>query len=386
MGPQGVDRPQRLPRPFRPSRRDAAAVSLELAIRAELAALDPAGGLFDVHAHTGTDVDGTVRTSDEHVADLEPFGGRSAIFPLCVSSGYEAENRRVVAECEAAPERLVPFARLDPRVEGVGAMAATALAAGARGFKLHPRSEDFELDHPGVEAILAVAAEARVPVLIHAGLGVGSFGPVLLTLAERHRRCPIVLAHAAISDLSWLWEEVPAHPNLFFDTSWWIPSDLIALFSLVPPGRILFGSDAPYMSLELVLAIALRCARFAGLSPQALDLVVGGQLERLLAGEEPADAGLAPGAPQAAPSPLASRAVLTLAALGGAKLSGGDPAQMLEMARLAIGDGAALGDSGALVAALLEEGGRVSQEAPWALAMALTHLLTPGVESAVAVG
>jgi predicted TIM-barrel fold metal-dependent hydrolase len=73
-----------------------------------------------------------------------------------------------------------------------------------------------------------VAAAARVPVLIHAGLGVGSFGPVLLALAERHRGCPIILAHAAISDLCWLWEEVPAHPNLYFDTSWWIPSDLIA--------------------------------------------------------------------------------------------------------------------------------------------------------------
>ena len=38
----------------------------------------------------------------------------------------------------------------------------------------------------------------------------------------------------------------PDHPNLFFDTAWWSPSDLLALFAMVPPGQILFASDAPY--------------------------------------------------------------------------------------------------------------------------------------------
>ncbi len=355
-------------------------MSLRAAIRAELAALGDVAP-FDVHAHTGADVDGTTRSSEAHLRDLEAVGGRSVIFPLHVTTGYGAENRRVLAECAGAPERLTPFARLDPKVENVAA-AADALAAGARGFKLHPRSEDFRLDHPGVDAIASVAAAAGAPVLIHAGLGVGSFGPTITALAERHRECPIVLAHAAISDLSWLWEEVPAHPNLFFDTSWWNPGDLIALFSLVPPGRILFGSDAPYMDFELILTITLRCARFAGLSPEAIGLVAGGQLENLLAGEAAIDAGPPPGPPPAAPTPLANRVITALVATGAAKFSGGDPAQMLEMARLALGDGLCLGESGPIVCDLLEEGVKVTQEAPWALALAMTILATPGVESA----
>jgi predicted TIM-barrel fold metal-dependent hydrolase len=356
-------------------------LSLRAAIRGELAALGDVAP-FDVHAHTGVDVDGTARSSEEHLADLEAVGGRSVIFPLHVTSGYAAENRRVLAECAAAPERLTPFARLDPRTEKVGAAAGDAFAAGAKGFKLHPRSEDFRLDHPGVDAIASVAAEARVPVLIHAGLGVGSFGPTITALAERHRNCPIVLAHAAISDLTWLWEEVPAHPNLFFDTSWWNPADLVALFSLVPPGRILFGSDAPYMDFELILAITLRCARFAGLSPEAIELVAGGQLENLLAGEAPIDAGPPPGPSQVAPPPSASRAMTAIVAAGAAKFTGGDPTQMLEMARLALGDGSHLGESGEIVLDLLEEGARVTPEALWCLALAMTILTTPGIESA----
>lgn len=361
-------------------------MTLRAVIEAELAALG-AGGVrpFDVHAHTGADIDGTTRTSAEHVAELEAIDARSVIFPLCVKTGYEAENRRVLEECSRTPERLTPFARLDPSAERVRSAAVDALAAGARGFKLHPRSEDFRLDHPGVDAILSVAAEARAPVLIHAGLGVGSFGQTILDAAERHPDCPIVLAHAAISDLCWLWKEVPAYPNLYFDTSWWNASDLIALFSLVPPGRILFGSDAPYMNLEVVLAITLRCARLAGLAPEAIEGVAGGQLDRLLAGERALDLGAAPGPPSVVPSPAAGRAVTALIAAGSARLSGGDPAQMFELARLAVGDGFALGESGAIVSDLLEEGAAVTQDAPWALAMAITLLLTPGVESAVAI-
>ncbi|HEU4737413.1 MAG TPA: amidohydrolase family protein [Solirubrobacterales bacterium] len=357
-------------------------MSLRETIRSELATLSERAVPFDVHAHTGTDVDGTARRSEEHLSDLGSIGGRSVIFPLCVRSGYEAENLRVLEECRRAPDRLVPFARLDPKTDAVSRQASKALALGARGFKLHPRSEDFRLDHPGVWAIAAVAAEARVPVLIHAGLGVGAFGRSITSLAEQHPDCPLILAHAGISDLCWLWEEVASHPNLFFDTSWWNASDLVALFSLVPPGRILFGSDAPYMDLEAVLAIALRCARFAGLSAAQIELVVGGQLEHLLDDGVAVDAGSAPGPPEQAPSPLASRVSTALIATGAAKLSAGDPAQMVEMARLAVGDGSNLGEQGPVVAELLAEGTAVTQEAPWALAMAITLLATPGVESA----
>jgi uncharacterized protein len=359
-------------------------LSLHAAIEAELDALDGVAP-FDCHAHTGADIDGSARSCEQQIEALEAVGGRSVIFPFCVEGGYEAENRRVIEECRRHPEQLVPFARMDPRIASAGD-AAIVLAAGAKGFKLHPRAEDFRLDAPGVEAICAVAAEARAPVLIHAGAGVGSFGETVTDLAARHPKCPLILAHAGVSDLAWLWQVAPDHPNLFFDTSWWNPSDLIALFALVPPGRILFGSDEPYMDFGTVLAITLRCARFAGLSADAIELVAGGQLERLLAGEPAADAGPAPGPPATQPSPTESRLAALLAAAGGSMLGGGDPARMFELARAAIGvNGSAIpAASEALIAELIDEAS--GGEAPWAAAMALTLLVTPGVESAVPTG
>jgi predicted TIM-barrel fold metal-dependent hydrolase len=357
-------------------------VTLRAIVSEELGCLDALGiAPFDVHAHTGIDVDGTTRTCEEHVDALAGIDGRSVIFPLCVAAGYQPENRRVVEESERHAGTLVPFARLDPRVSGA-ADAAAALAAGAAGFKLHPRAEDFRLEHPNVDAIVAVAAEARAPVLIHAGAGVGSLGSPIVELAERRRDCPIVLAHAAVSDLVWLGPVASEHPNLFFDTSWWNPSDLLALFALVPPGQILFGSDEPYMDLELVLAIALRCARSAGLSDDALRLVFGGQVEALLVGDGPIDAGPASGNGDGAISHADDRLATLLAAGGGAMLAGGDPTQILELAQVAVGgDGpASSGGTRGEIAGLIEEALEGSPDAPWAMAMALTLVMTPGIE------
>jgi len=354
-------------------------VSLQAIVQGELAGLDGLGiAPFDVHAHTGADVDGTTRTAADHVEALTPIGARSVIFPLCVTGGYEPENLRVVAECEQHAGTLVPFARLDPRTSGA-ADAEAALATGAKGVKLHPRAEDFRLEHPNVDAIGGVAAAAGAPVLIHAGVGVGSLGTAIVELAERHRGCPFILAHAGVSDLVWLAPVAAEHPNVFFDTSWWNPSDLLALFALVPPGQILFGSDEPYMNLELVLAIALRCARFAGLSEEAMQLVFGGQTEALLSGEGPIDAGPAPGELGLAPSASESRLATLLTAGGGAMLGGGDPSRMLELARVAVGEDGPAGVSEE-VAELIEQALDGSPEAPWATAMALTLVMTPGVE------
>lgn len=358
-------------------------MSVSEAIRSELAALGGAGVLpFDVHSHTGADIDGSTRTAEEHVSDLEAVGGRSVVFPLCVESGYEAENRRVLDEGRRHARRLVPFARIDPRVSG-GAATAAALAAGARGIKLHPRGEDFRLEHPNVDEIFAAAAEARAPVLIHAGAGVGSFGATVTELASRHRRCPIVLAHAGISDLAWLWRVLPEHANIYFDTAWWNPPDLLALFALVPPGRILFGSDAPYMGLELGMATTLRAALFAGLSDDVIQLVMGDQLEAILSGADPIDGGPPPGTEATAPSPTERRVASHLGAVGGAMLAGGDPTDLLGVA-MAATEGVEGRELDPRIAELIATVGSGSEEALSALALALSIAAAPGVGREVA--
>ena len=151
-------------------------------------------------------------------------------------------------------------AALDPNADAV-AEAERCLARGARGIKLHPRAERFTLDHPEVERLFALAAERRLPILVHAGRGIPALGRHAYELTGRYPDARLILAHAGVSDLAWLWRHADERPNLLYDTSWWTVADFLALFSLVPPGRILIASDAPYGCTRRRLDAGRRDAR-----------------------------------------------------------------------------------------------------------------------------
>ena len=127
---------------------------------------------------------------------------------------------------------------------------------------------------------------------------------------------------------------MPKHPNLLIDTSWWNPADLIALFCLVPPGQILWASDSPYGEPLNAAALHLRCALAAGLGREAIVSIAGGQIERILAGEDPADAGPPPGPPGPL-DPSMERVCSHLLTAVGRGIAGGDVTESVALARLA---------------------------------------------------
>lgn len=316
--------------------------------------------LFDVHTHIGSnDPDGFSCSSEELKAALERAGARAAVFPMHEPDGYPAANDRVIAEAAASDGRLVAFARLDPKADPV-AEAERCLEAGALGLKLHPRAEQFTLDAPGVDEIFALAGERRLPVIVHAGRGIPALGRHAVELCGRHPGARLILAHAGICDLAWIWRAAPDHPNLFFDTSWWSPSDLLVLFSLVPPGQVLFGSDAPYGTPGLGANNTLRYALQAGLSPKAVRSVAGEQLERLLAREDPLDLGPAPGPDAARADPLLERVYAFLLSSIGQMFHGIEPTETLALAALAceVGDEAPQAHVCQAILTLLDERSR----------------------------
>src|SRR4051794_22017639 len=267
--------------------------------------------LFDAHTHIGAnDPDGFRQTPEELLVALAGASARGVVFPMHEPDGYRAANDVAIQAAAESDGRLVAYCRVDPRDDAV-AEATRALDAGASGIKLHPRAEQFGLEEPAVRDIVALAHERRVPILIHAGRGIPALGQHTVRLSGEFPDAKLILAHAAISDLAWLWRVMPEHPNLFVDTAWWNASDLIALFTLAPPSQILWASDSPYGLPVMSAIIALRCAQQAGLGADALRLVAGGQLERLLAGEPLGDAGPPPGAARPL-DPLLERVVTHL--------------------------------------------------------------------------
>src|SRR3954471_4245866 len=309
------------------------------AVVAALPSLDS----FDAHTHTGSnDPDGFRCSAEELLGALGEIGARAAVFTMHEPDGYPPANDRVMEEARASDGVLVPYCRLNPRVGGAAAAreAERCLDAGARGIKLHPRAEQFTLEEPETEPIFAVANERRVPVLVHAGRGIPALGRDALELSERFPGARIILAHAAVCDLAWIWREAASHPNLFFDTAWWNANDLLALCALVPPGQILWGSDAPYGTPLQSTLLAFRCALQAGVSPEAVAVVGGDQMRRLGAGEEPLDLGPAPGDGTVESDLLLERVSSDLQTAAGRLLLRDAAEEYIQLARLAceVGD------------------------------------------------
>ena len=301
---------------------------------ATAAQLPPSTTVWDAHTHNGAaDPDGFTNTPEMLLAALDRAGHAGAVFTTSADPlGYRLHNDRVLDEASQSDGRLIPFLRIDPRDASAVAETKRSLDAGHRGIKLHPRSEDFRLDHPVIEEVAAMAAERKVPLLVHAGRGMDSLGDTPIRLIDANPGLQIILAHCAINNLSTLAAESQTYPGLMFDTAWWNPTDIAALFSWVDASQILYGSDMPYGAPHMSSTLAARAAIQAGLSGPALSAVFGGNVQRTLAGDSAIPMGV--GVP-AYVDPGLLRVASNLFGAISRTFAGSTPAQSLELARSA---------------------------------------------------
>lgn len=268
------------------------------AFEAELRAEMPAGvDVFDAHVHLGTDIDGMVGRYDQLEEILDRWG-MSRCFMFCLDEpdrhpGFRAGNDRTLAFAERSQGRMIPFVRLDLAEDPIGE-ARRCLDAGARGIKLHPRAQKFLLDDERLAPVFAIAAERRVPILIHGGRGLPPIADNLLRLVDAYPDAQLIIAHAGIADLSGLAAHFAGKSGVFFDTSVWSAIDLLGFFHLVPPEQILYASDYPYGSQPNSLLISLRTARASGLSEAQVADMLSGNANRIANGAPP----LPPSTPQ----------------------------------------------------------------------------------------
>ena len=252
------------------------------------ALLPPDTAVLDAHTHLGVDEDGQSLELDALLGALDEVGtdARACTFPLHDPDrhpGYRRPNDRVLEWAAQSGGRVIPYCRLDPAEDPVGE-AHRCLERGARGIKLHPRAQAFEFGIEAADGIFAVAGEAGVPLLVHAGRGMGPMD-ALADVALRHPEVALVLAHAGIAGQGMFATRLADHPNVLYDTSCLSPFDVIELFARVPAERVVFASDVPYGRPAFALYQALRIgALVAGLHEDELRLLAGGTMAAALDG------------------------------------------------------------------------------------------------------
>jgi predicted TIM-barrel fold metal-dependent hydrolase len=257
----------------------------------------PTDPVIDCHCHAGTG-DGLTGPWDT-AAPLADYCRRAAaagihgtVLFAPFSSDYGAGNEEVARIVATAPHRFLGFAFVHPeRDRGrIGDLIDRAVRRYRfRGIKAH--RHDGRL----TREVCAVADRWRLPVLYDP---MGDIAP-LDVVAAAYPRVTFIVPHLGSFADDWraqraFLDVLVRHPNVHTDTSGVRRFDLLVeAVRRAGPGKVLFGSDGPWLhpGVELAKVHAL------GLPSAAQRLVLGGNLLRLVARVR--------SAPAAAPLPVA---------------------------------------------------------------------------------
>jgi hypothetical protein len=127
------------------------------------------------------------------------------------AAGFAAENDDVISTATMFPE------------PGVGAYVEKALGAGARIFKVHVQVGGFDPRDPLLDEGWGLLADARVPVVVHAGSGPtpGSFtGPEPIgDVLARHPSLAMISAHMGMPEYDAFLGFAESYDNVMVDTT-----------------------------------------------------------------------------------------------------------------------------------------------------------------------
>jgi predicted TIM-barrel fold metal-dependent hydrolase len=240
-------------------------------------------GVFDAHAHIGADLDGRAMTADGMRERMNAAHvKKSIVFALNDPNALEdfsGPNDVVWRAREEQPGFFVPFFRLNPHKD-YDREFERCVERGFSGLKLHPVSQKFELDDERAVRLFEMAAEANLPVIIHAGFGMNRIVDALLPTIERNPELRLILGHAAFVEVLQAARVFESHPNIVFETSVARAAELYELFATFDPSRICFGSDIPYGDLPSTLYATLVAAEAAGVGKEHIPAILSENMRR----------------------------------------------------------------------------------------------------------
>jgi predicted TIM-barrel fold metal-dependent hydrolase len=231
--------------------------------------LDYRGPVIDVHTHPYLPGLPSVRKKSHRPADyLREARGidlrAAAALVMAPRSDLAATRRmndRVLALGKTRSGVFYPVCSVHP-LDGADALAEIdrVAAAGARGLKLHPNTQQFDVADPGVAAVVAKASELELPVLFDAYSPFDADQPgkfvmlamgapkAKLILAHAHGpRFPDLLVYEILARYDWwrrnVWIDLSATGPLLADSPFAAQFEWV--LRKVGVDRLLYGSDYP---------------------------------------------------------------------------------------------------------------------------------------------
>jgi uncharacterized protein len=238
-----------------------------------------AGPFFDAHAHIGRSLFGVELSVDDLLASMDGNGVERAVLAPLKPPGYDLapENDRVGQAVRLHGDRFCGFARVDPW-QGERAVVELRRAhedLGARGLFLHPFEEQFAANSELVFPLMELLQERGLPLLLAGGYPLFSHPSQVGDLAQRFPGVTIIATHGGQLNISGLLLDdasrmLRSNPNVIMETSGVYREDFIEdMVSELGAGRVLFGSNAPYMDQGFE-TLRVRLAHLSATDKRAL--------------------------------------------------------------------------------------------------------------------
>jgi predicted TIM-barrel fold metal-dependent hydrolase len=200
---------------------------------------------------------------------------------------YEKSNRAIAEAVRRYSDRLTGYARVNPHFgqQALGEMARCHDEYGLRGLKLHPDWEYFYANSRMIYPLLERCREYGWPAFFHTGYYPFSHPTLLYPVALDFPDVPIIMAHMGYRHTADCIIVARRCPNVYLETS--ANASQTAIHEAIRQAgarRVLFGSDMPYTDPDDVLG---KVRTLPDLSEDDLALVLGGNMQRILAGGQP---------------------------------------------------------------------------------------------------
>ena len=214
-----------------------------------------------------------------NLLDMEDRAGIDKI--VLIASVEYRPNNRAVAECGRMSDRIIPCARVNPRLgdEATGELERCLGEDGMSGLKLMSANHGYVVSSDAANDCVEIARGHGVPVTVHSQ-GTPSHPLEIGVLARRFPDVSFIMDH--MGHRYWRGQAIEAArmaENLFLGTciAAFEPAAISAAISAVGPERVVFGSNAPTAHPDLAVESIARL----NLPDDQFDLIMGGNLARI---------------------------------------------------------------------------------------------------------
>jgi predicted TIM-barrel fold metal-dependent hydrolase len=220
------------------------------------------------------------------VSDLtEAMDEASVDRALVIAHPPFISNEFVLEHC-AEDSRLLPVVNVPSGTSKPGNVLRGYVTKGAVALKIHPAADGEGADSPRYRALLKVADELGLPVILHTGCihthlfykdpdqgQAQRYAPWF----ENYKNVRFVLAHMNFHDPNIAFDLMEEHANLYTDTSWQPAETIGEAVRRVGAERILFGTDWPFVGNNLTVGLARvrDCVESGTLTEEQASMILG---------------------------------------------------------------------------------------------------------------